>query len=183
MRHLMRHIETKHSRVDSICQRLSTQLLFDGPVEKMMAVKRQTQQPLDLVRPQNSCPTEKDPVITFIDLAHACHVAYPLWDFTPTGLFDSPDCHSCSFRNNVAWKAKSWRLVVFLEAQYFQALFRIHLSSPFMKISFKSSSTYTSPHRSALETSFLAYCNGVLLCGWENIIISSSVLAVFSSSS
>lgn len=67
------------------------------------------------------CPikidADSDDVSTFTGLPRACHAACRLCDFTPTWIFESSCCTHCNFSDEVALKARSWRLVDSRDAQ------------------------------------------------------------------
>lgn len=130
-------------------------------------------------------PIEIDPVsdevITFTGLPWDFHAVCWLWDFNSSWLFDSPACLRSNFRNGTYQKATSWRLTVSRKAQVYLKLCHTELTSLLMKISFKPGFSHSSFYCSSLATGSSACSYGVLLGGWEMMVFSSSVWAVFKS--
>lgn len=131
----------------------------------------------------DSCPIEvdhiSDDLIKFNRLTGAVPHGPSVLRFIPTWHFDDPCFPPFNFNSDVAWFASSYvDFQIGAKPSSLSYFVLLKFSSHFMKISFHSCSSYTSPHLTAFTASSSSYYCRVLSVGWVNIMISPSVFTL-----
>lgn len=123
-----------------------------------------------------------DDLITITVDPRACNLRFRFWFILVVVLLDSISWSPpFDIRGDFSCKAKWWRLAAFRVHQYSPMPCLIDLFRPLMKISMRSCRSLTTPHRSVLAFHSPVYYDRILFDGWINVVMLSSLHAIFPS--
>lgn len=183
--HPMRFVESQHVAIDFVCPYFRALLIrwrvgqYEGAINNPEHIAIMFEF-IPGSRP-NEVDLALDDVIAFTDLPWFRYPCCRLWDFAPTWLRKDSIWPPFNLSDDFAWNARFGRQSDFREAQLPLMLWPMGFRSRLVKISFRFCFSYAPPHRRTLATNSSAYCVGVLFGRWENMVVSSSGSAIYSS--